>query len=274
MAVVGCLPYLNVKPLSYLLERGGLPPGWSLEYASPAQLAQMLERGDICCAPVSSFACFANPELKIVPGLCIASHGSVNSVLMFSKKRAEKVSTVAVDSGSLSGVAMLKIILAERHGVTPEFVACEPDIDLMLSGHDACLLLGNTAMRAGLAPSRGVHVTDLGHEWLHLTGLPAVFAVWAVGPAAPLADLVPLLNKSKTAGVEALAEIASEESEKLGLPYDVCRNYLSTVMVYDMGPDEIEGLAAFASKAFAHGLLDRPAELRFAEAKALACGQG
>ncbi|MDO8683433.1 MAG: menaquinone biosynthesis protein [Armatimonadota bacterium] len=265
MPVLGCLPFLNVKPLSYLLENEALPDGWSLRYAPPSELAKLLQAGEICAAPVSSFECLQNPNLKIIPDICIASRGAVKSVLLFSKVPMEKLSSLALDSGSLSGAAMLKIILAESYGATPEFVACEPDIDLMLDKCDAGLLLGNAAMQANARIGSDIHVMDLGEEWLRLTGLPAVFAVWAVTACAPLAELIPILQKSKAAGMRAVREIAEAESNKIGLSFDVCYDYLANVMIYDMRPAELEGLKMFACKAYEHGLLNAPAELLFAE---------
>lgn len=265
MKTIGCLPYLNVKPLSYLLEREPLPDGWSLKYAPPAQLAGMLRTGEICAAPVSSFALFDNPDLRIVPGICIASHGSVTSVLMFSNSHLmQDIRTIGADSGSLSGAALLKIILAERYGVSPQFVSHEPDIDDMLSRFDAALLLGNRAMIAAARVKSGVHVFDLGEEWRELTSLPTVFAVWAVTPYAPLDILLPLLERSKAAGLAALDDIVEEEAPKLDLPCEVCLDYLKNIMVYDLGDEEIKSLQVFADKAYEHGLLKRRAELRFA----------
>ncbi|MDO8587061.1 MAG: menaquinone biosynthesis protein [Armatimonadota bacterium] len=255
MPTIGCLPYLNVKPLSYLLEREPLPEGWDLTYAPPARLAEMLRTGEICAAPVSSFACFENPDLRIVPDICIASRGRVTSVLVFSNRPVEEISTIAVDSGSLSGAAMLRIILKERYDISPAFNMSDPDPDLMLRANDACLTLGNRAMQYDAKRSRGLRVLDLGEEWLDLTGLPAVFAVWAVTPDAPVQELIPMLVRSKDAGIEAVDEIALEESLKLDLSYDVCRRYLSEVMVYDMGPDELQSLNLFAQKARLHGLI-------------------
>ena len=119
---LGCLPYLNVKPLVYTLEHGGLPSGWELVYAPPSRLAEMLASGEIAAAPVSSFATFTNPDLDICPGICIAADGPVKSVLMLSKKPLENLNNVALDTGSLSGASMLKIILSELYDIHPEFV--------------------------------------------------------------------------------------------------------------------------------------------------------
>ena len=51
----------------------------------------------------------------------------------------------------------------------------------MLMEADAGVLIGDAALRARYeAPGRGLQVTDLAQAWKEWTGLPMVFAVWAV----------------------------------------------------------------------------------------------
>jgi chorismate dehydratase len=252
---LGCLPYLNVKPLVYPFEHGELPRGWELVYAPPAELAGMLRRGEIAAAPVSSFATFIDPELEIVPGICIAADGPVKSVLLLSKKPRADLDIVVLDSGSLSGANMLRIILEEAYGLTPTYVTARPEpVSRMLDEADAAMGIGNPAM---LHPKEGLIVLDIAEEWKKLTGLPAVFAVWAGKGITP--ELVSALQDAKLRGMKMVREIAIEESEKLGLPFDLCHEYLSKTIGYDLGEREILSLKVFRDRAKAHGLLDQEA---------------
>lgn len=249
---LGCLPYLNVKPLVYTLEHGELPKGWELVYAPPSELAEMLVRKELAAAPVSSFATFVHPELDICPGICIASDGPVKSVLLMSKFPIEKLNTVALDTSSLSGANMLRIILDEVFHVHPEFVRMSPTpVSRMLEQCDAAMVIGNPAM---LYPKDGLNVLDLGEEWKKLTDLPAVFAVWAGRQITP--ELIEVLDRAKRIGMSKLDKIAAEESRKLGLSFEVCWDYLARVMVYDLGDREARGLQAFREKSIRHGLVD------------------
>ncbi len=248
---LGCLPYLNVKPLVYTLEHGGLPEGWELVYAPPSRLAEMLVSGEIAAAPVSSFATFMHPDMAICPDICIAADGPVRSVLLLSKIELPNLNTVALDTSSLSGASMLKIILDEAFDLHPEFVRMPPaPVSRMLEECDAAMVIGNPAM---LYPKAGLHVLDLAEHWKELTGLPAVFAVWAGRGITP--ELVDTLKETKREGQSRLTEIAEEEAARLGISFDVCHDYLSRVMVYDMGEREMQGLEAFRRKCHAHGLL-------------------
>lgn len=249
---LGCLPYLNVKPLVYSLEHGELPQGWELVYAPPSRLAEMLRNGEIAAAPVSSFATFVNPDFSICPGICIAADGPVESVLLLSKIPVDDVRTVALDTSSLSGANMLRIILDEVYGLHPDFVRISPDpVSSMLENCDAAMVIGNPAMQCSKA---GLFVLDLAQEWKKLTGLPAVFAVWAGTGITD--ELVEVLHHAKHIGASKIQEIAAEESVRLDLSLELCEDYLSKIMVYDLGEREMEGLKVFREKAIAHGLVD------------------
>lgn len=249
---LGCLPYLNVRPLVYTLEQGGLPEGWELVYAPPSVLAGMLARGEIAAAPVSAFACYMNPSFGICPDICIAADGPVKSVLMLSKVPIEKVRTVALDTSSLSGANMLKIILAESYRLAPGFVHADPNsVPAMLDRADAALVIGDPAM---LCDKKNLHVLDLGLEWKKLTGLPAVFAVWAGLGVTP--ELIDVLHDAKLRGMSMLPEMSARESSRLGLPYETCYDYLSNTIKYDLGERESQGFELFRRKAMVHGLIE------------------
>jgi predicted solute-binding protein len=191
--------------------------------------------------------------LVICPDICIAADGIVKSVLLLSKKEPVSIDTVALDTSSLSGANMLKVILEESYGMHPRYVDTPPDsVSDMLEACDAAMVIGDPAM---LYPKDGLFVMDLATEWKKLTALPAVFAVWAGKGIKP--ELVEILQAAKTAGMAKLHEIAREESERLGLPLELCDEYLSRIMIYDLGEREMLGLDKFREKAIAHGLVEK-----------------
>lgn len=248
---LGCLPYLNVKPLSYTLEHGSMPKGWELAYAPPSKLAEMLANEEIAAAPVSSFATFMHPDFSICPGICISADGPVKSVLLMSKKEPKEIESIALDTSSLSGANLIKITLKESYGLEPAFVRVPPDpVSKMLELCDAAMVIGDPAM---LHPKEGLFVMDLAAEWKKLTGLPMVFAVWAGKGIND--ELVEVLNTAKAEGMAILPEIARDASERLDLTYDVCYEYLSSIIKYDLGPREQKSLDTFHEKAIEHGLV-------------------
>ena len=261
--VLGCLPYLNVRPLIRSIERRP-PEGYELVYDTPSGLAERLREGSCDIAAVSSFEALANPELEIIPGFAIASDGPVTSVMLFSRKPFAGVGRVALDTGSLSGAALTRIVLADLFGARPEFVRLEPYPAEMLSLADACLLIGNNAL---LHAPDVPHVLDLGAAWKELTGLPFVFGVWAARKGRADGRDVAILQEARRAGLRDLHDIAREESINLGLPPGRILRYLAETMVYEMGGRELEGLREFCRRAKAGGLLHPGAAVRLWQGK-------
>ncbi len=240
---IGAVPYLNGKPLVHGLDR---EPGIELITDVPSKLAYMLRNREIAAGLVSVFACFDNPSLEMVPGISISCDGPADSVRIFLNKPIGDVRTVALDTSSLTSVMLAQIILRECYRLAPEFVSMPPDLDLMLDRCDAAVVIGDTTMTA---PLDKWPTLDLGEEWRNLTGLPFVFAVWAVNPEMATPGLVDTLTRAKQHGMRSLHEISESESKRLDLPREVCHRYLSEIMSYDLTERHLEALELFRRKS-------------------------
>lgn len=255
MIAIGAVPYTNGAPLVYGLEK---EPGVRLIRAVPSKLARMLQAKEIDVGLVSSAACFLNPSLEIVPGISISSIGPARSVKIFYKHRLEEAKKVALDTSSLTSVLLARVILRERFEIFPEFVNMPPDVDNMLEVCDAAVVIGDTTMRV---PEGRWQYLDLGQAWHELTGLPFTYAVWAANPDAPK-EIVGTLMRAKEQGLSNLAQISRLEAERLGLSYEECYEYLSSLMNYDLSPDHILGIELFRQKAVSYGLVAQPGRIR------------
>lgn len=242
---IGAVPYLNGKPLVHGLDR---EPGFELITDVPSRLAQMLRDKEIAAGLLSVFACFQNPSLHMIPGICIGCDGPADSVQIFLGKPVAQVRTVALDTSSLSSVNLARIILRERYEIMPEFVDMRPDVEEMLDQCDAAVTIGDITMTT---PQDRWPMLDLGEEWKRLTGLPFVFAVWAVNPDMASPDLVEILTEAKERGMASLQAISKSESRRLDLPYQTCYRYLSEIMDYDMGERHCQALEMFREKSCA-----------------------
>lgn len=266
--VLGCLPYLNVRPLIRSIECD-TPDGFELIYETPSGLAAKLRDESCDIAAVSSFEALGNPDLVILPDMAIASDGRVSSVLLFSQQPFEQIRTVALDTSSLSGAALTRILLVDLFDIQPDFVRLDPNASAMLEEADACLMIGNNAMLQ--APSVP-YVLDLGEGWKTLTGLPFVFGLWAARKTAVDQRDVDILQQAKRTGLREIDEIAEEESVAMELPVAVVRNYLAEIMVYDLGAEELAGLTEFCRRGREHGLLPSDAEVRLFAASSDSAG--
>ncbi len=245
---IGVVPYLNGMPLTWGLKR---EVGVELLTDVPSKLAAMLEAREIAAGLVSSAACFENPALRILPEISISCDGRAESVKLFHRTPLERVRTVALDRSSLTSTLLVQIVLQERYKLLPEFVPMAPQLDSMLGACDAALVIGDATM---MAPQDRWPSLDLGEEWNILTGLPFVFAVWAVDPDVATSGLVDLLARSKQHGLRSLQEISEVEAERLELPVSVCHRYLSETMNYDLTERHLRGLELFRQKACSLGL--------------------
>src|SRR5579864_7507565 len=110
---VGSVSYLNAVPLTRGLED-------EIIFATPSELAQMLQRNELDAALVSLTEVLFNDRYDILDGIAIASLGEVYSVLLAHRKPIAEATEIFCDTASLTSVNLLKILLAER-GLKPEF---------------------------------------------------------------------------------------------------------------------------------------------------------
>ncbi len=136
----------------------------------------------------------------------------------------------------------------------------------MLAECEAALLIGDRALFAarelpGLAKEVEVH--DLGLEWMALTGLPFVFAVWA-GPVRPDSpSIAAALRDSLEEGLANVPRIAREQSGGDPQVERLIARYLTGPMQYRLGAEELLGLETYYRLLAEEGLLDAAPALRF-----------
>jgi chorismate dehydratase len=154
-----------------------LREAFDLRFALPSDCAAQLASGeaDIGIVPVIETA---RQKLEYFRGTGIACHGPVRSILLISKVPLNRIRTLAADAASRTSVMLARVILAEKYGVEPKLVTRAADLAAMLGEADAALIIGDPALRLDPA-ALPFETLDLGGEWVGMTGLPMVFAVWS-----------------------------------------------------------------------------------------------
>jgi chorismate dehydratase len=259
---VGIVNFLNSKPLAWGFLKGHFSNLFVPSYHPPAQVARMLEQGNLEIGLIPSIEVQRIPGLTVLPDLCIASDHEVRSVLLVARTPMSEVRRVALDSNSRTSVALVRILLAERWGVEPELVTHRPDVDRMLADCEAALVIGDPALKVRRDQQYRIH--DLAAEWKALTGLPFVFAVWAVRSEVDQPDLAFYFKTSLRYGLASLDHLVREAAAEQDLPPEEIRTYLTENLRYLLGDQERRGLDEFYRRAHAHGLLDEVHELDFA----------
>jgi len=217
---------------------------FDLEFRPPAECADRLAAGAADIGIVPSFE-LTRQDLEIIPGAGIACHGAVRSILLISRCPAGEIRRLAADSNSRTSVQLARVLLRRKYGASPEVIAHPAALDAMLRIADAALIIGDPALRidpAGLP----YHVYDLGAEWVEMTGLPMVFAVWAGRRGVATAQVEEAFRGSWQYGRAHLEEIVAASP---GFPPGLVRHYLTRNIVHELGPREYEGMGLFLEYA-------------------------
>lgn len=237
---VGSVPYLNAVPLTRGIED-------EVVFVPPSRLAQMLRRNELDAALVSITEPLMNEAYDILDGVAIASLGEVKSVLVAHRYPLAETREIFCDPASLTSVNLMKVLLAER-GLKPDFVPL-PDYEIARSC-DAVLLIGDPAIDFVLW-EHDHQIWDLGAAWFELTGLPFVYAAWALRRGIENRRLRTLLREAKDFGVDTLDHIIRTETK---YDLDFRKDYLGWHIHFHLGSDEKRGLAKFVELLRKHNL--------------------
>jgi chorismate dehydratase len=267
---ISAISYLNTAPLMWDFEHGEAGRNFDVSYTLPSVCARALEAGSADIGIIPAAAYVQVPGLMVLPGVAIASRRPVRSILLVSRVPVEKIRTVALDTSSMTSVALTKILFEKWLGGGRTFTPMAPDVEKMLAQNDAGLVIGDPALQI----DRSRYLTlDLAEEWIRYTGKPFVFAFWAVRqPAlhevAPTQDLATMFQQSRDHGLEpqSLDQISREWALRLGLTQSDVRSYLSENIHYHLDAPCLDGLQLFYRYAAEIGALPAAPEMRFADA--------
>ncbi|GGK27846.1 chorismate dehydratase [Deinococcus malanensis] len=243
-----------------------LPAGVTAVTGVPTQMNTALLSGEVDIANISAVEFIRNAQmLEALPDFSVAVLGPVYSVNLFHTRPLQKLRRIALTAQSAMSVALLEVLLRER-GLCPTLERDEGEAeDLLSSGYDGVLRIGDSALREWYrvvgplgdtqtmttlpSTGRGITVTDLACEWFDLTGHPFTFAVWAYrkdNPPPP--DLVQAMREARRDGLGHLAQVARRHAGALGLPPRVVQHYLWNFRYHLEAPDRL-GLRKFAARA-------------------------
>ena len=273
---IGAVSYLNSKPL---IE--GLPelisPIADLRLDYPSRLADDLAAGHLDVALIPSIEYFRGQNYEVISDACVAAHGPVLSVKLYSRVPWGEIKSLALDEGSRTSATLARVMLAERHGVFPKLQPLPLDNRTEDCDADAILLIGDRAISP--PAEKFLETWDLGEEWFTWTGLPFVFAMWVARPtlatgagssehnaldgADSWSQIEDFLGRARDRGVGSLDDIARREAPLLGLSLPTTISYLSENLQYHLGSAERNGLKLFYELANGLELAPDGVELRF-----------
>jgi len=286
---ISAISYLNTAPLMWDFEHEEAGAEFDISYTIPSACAEALRAGtaDIGIIPAAAYTTV--PDLVIIPDVAIAARRAVRSILLVSKTPSKRrgdplskqalseepvskeqwlkqVRTVALDTSSLTSVALAKILFAKWLGGARDYTAMAPNLDAMLGACDAALLIGDPALQV----DRTRYFTlDLAEEWVARTGKSFVFAFWAIRKQALAGRngraIAQAFKKSRDHGLspKRLEAIAQEWAPRLGLTVEVIRVYLTHNIHYYLDPPCLEGLELYYRLGAEVGVLPEAPRMRF-----------
>jgi chorismate dehydratase len=266
---IAAINFLNPAPLMWDFEHppldAPLARRYQIERMVPSECARRLASGaaDIGLIPIAALA--TNPGLRILPGCTIASKSRVRSLLLVRRaaQPLAKLRSVAADTASRTTVTYARILFHKWGNPDVPFLPMPANLDAMLDSADAAILIGDPALmaleeRENRLERTGVELVyhDLAYEWISLTKLPFISAVWAVAPGSPMDEgIVNDFTQSRLHGIENIDALAVEWSRRLPLPEHTIRSYLTTNIHYSLDEECIEGMRSFFRAAAEAGAL-------------------
>jgi cyclic dehypoxanthinyl futalosine synthase len=264
---LGRVDFLNMYPMHWAL---GIEPTSS---GAPTDINRAILDGDIDVACMSSieYARHAD-ELVLLPSMCVSAEGAVGSIFAITSGPLEQVTDVWTTPKSATSVVLLQLLLRLR-GVRPEVHLLEDAPADVLAGGErrAVLLIGDEALEArGAAQLARYAFTDLGERWLAETGLPMVYAVWAVRREAAerAPEAAAALDRLLVEGVRRFAatdDAIDQAAERFGIDAHSARAYFDR-LCYDFGTSERKGMIRFLRLAQEQGFLAAVPQPTFVDA--------
>ena len=267
---LGRISYMNVAPVYYEIDKCPKLDWLNIVSAPPSILNNMMAKNELDISPVSSVAYAKNQdEWLLLPDLSISCFGRVMSVILVSKKPFEKLTNnkVIITDKSAAAAELIKLLFSIKR-VTPIFeimpIQCPDEVK---KHAEAALIIGDKALKEKWHVHFD-HIYDLGQMWLELTGLPFVFALWAVRKSFAdkkpevVSSIIKLFDISKEQGKKNLEDIAGKASEILGINIDICRKYYE-LLNYNLEPLQLKGIKTFFDKLYHEKILPQKVQLRF-----------
>jgi chorismate dehydratase len=278
---IAAIRFLNPAPLMWDFEhephKSELVERYKLEWMMPSACAERLalpaghpDAADIGLVPVAALA--TTPGLRIIPGCAIAAKRKVRSILLVRRASLPLASirTIAADISSRASLAYTQVMFKRWWNPEAVFLPHFPDLDSMLDQADAAMLIGDPALyaleeRQNHEERTGEELIyhDLAEEWIALTGVPWVSAVWAIretsleASSRTLESIAADFTASRDHGLANIETLVTEWSARMSIPDHTIHAYLTSNIFYYLDKECLEGLQLFYTYAAEQGILPR-----------------
>jgi chorismate dehydratase len=267
MVRIGMVNYINTAPIYEVYKEQVHRPDWQITEAPPSTLNKLLAADSLDLGFVSSYEYAARPDkYQILADLSISATGPVGSVYLFSTVPPEELDNrlILMTGQSDTSVCLVRIILEEFLSLQPRYITGEVFGEILSADTPAAVLaIGDEALRLKFDSQYPVQL-DLAQFWHEQTGLPFVFALFAVreefisGNAREAREIHQTFLDCRAKGLERLPEICDRVARRIPMDCEACSLYLRA-MEYDLGPAKQEALEQFFGLLIKRGEADSSA---------------
>lgn len=270
---VGHIQFINCFPLFYGLIEKKFLLEIDLIKGNPTDLNRMLAANLLDMAAISSIAYARNyRDYVLMPDISISADGDIKSIYLFSKLPINELNhnKIAMTNISATSQALLRIIMSQHYNLAPDYFNSAPELGAMLLEADAALLIGDDALRTRYKTEDKLYIYDLGQEWKQMTGLPMVFAVWAIRKdwaythVRELKEIKQTFVDSIQFSLDNLLDVARKASQWEDFPPEYLVDYYQHIG-FDFDARKQEGLLEYYRQAANLGLIDEVPPLEFIE---------
>jgi len=267
---IGRIRYLNVLPIYYPMESGVMGRDFEIVYGTPAELNDMMARGELHASSASSIEYARNADqYYLLPDIAIGSCGPVMSVLLISRKPIWELEgeTILSTAQSHTSAALLRMLFRDYLKVDVRYET--GSVTERLQAGDlptAALCIGDEALQLR-SDGRFPYRLDLGEAWREWTGLPFIFGVWvisrkAVAEGCFTRDPATLFVRAKDWGTANMEQMVSMAADTGYLSKEDMRTYFRG-LVYNLRRKEQEGLVLFMQRLAGAGEIPAVPDLVF-----------
>jgi predicted solute-binding protein len=251
---LGVPRHISARPLIYGLMRGA-NPRFQIRYDEPSCLADDLARRRLDAALIPSIEYLRGSGHLYLEGPAQVATAKPGNLLFVARKPIPAIERVAVCEYSRTPVALLRIVLGEQFGATPDLLVEKNPRDWR-ERYDAMLVSSDAALQFRLAvPEKGDTIHNVAQMWYGLTDVPLVTALWVYSNPSLAAELTKTLVASRNLGMQNLSRLADGIAHTSQYDAEFLYEYLSGCWSYDMREPELLGLRALEEHALKYDLL-------------------
>ncbi|NGX54152.1 MAG: Chorismate dehydratase [Chlamydiae bacterium] len=245
MLKVGFVDYINTLPLSAAFRLNQIKTDAELTYAIPSTLNSLLSNEKLDMSLVSSVE-YLDGDYTYLPYGIIA-HKNILSVNLYIRDELSD-GVIALTHHSATSISLLKLLCSQFWKIKPSFIPLDRTKEL--SEYPAFLLIGDEALEK--RNIRGYRTIDLAQSWHKMTGLPFVFALFAVRKQSleRKKEEVETFHReleTSLSWAQKNSELVETLAQKMTpLPLKLIQQYYS-LCKFHLGEREYEGLTTFAS---------------------------